>query len=117
MRLDPDCIREVLLLAEEKAEPDNPWVISDDLRPELRYHIRQCVSAGYLKLGAEWLDGSFEVVDLTFVGHQAIAAIRNPAIHASAKREWLSKLQSGLISASANQFVALAVGILQNVRR
>ena len=122
MKLNPDCIRDVLLYAEDNADPDDPWIIpgSDDsplplfTAKEVRYHVNQCVDAGLLSKNPEWIDGSFEITDLTPSGHQALAAIRNPVIHERAKSEWLSKVQDGLVSASAAQFVSVAAGILKN---
>ena len=60
------------------------------------------------------LEDEMEILNLTFAGHQALATIRNPVIHEKAKNEWLSKVQDGLVSASAAQFVSVAAGILKN---
>ena len=68
----------------------------------------------YLNLTREWISEEIEITGLTFAGHHALEAIRNPAVHQKAKHEWLSKVRDGLISASTAQFVSLAMGILQN---
>ena len=122
MKLNPDCIRDVLLYAEENADPDNPWIVPKDgesvlplfTAREVRYHVDQCVDAGYLEKGDEWITDEMEILNLTFAGHQALATIRNPVIHEKAMNEWLSKVQDGLVSASTAQFVSAAAGILKN---
>ena len=123
MKLNPDCIRDVLLYAEDCAEPDDPWVVPKDgesalplfTAREVRYHVDQCVDAGYLVKDSDWIAGEIEISNLSFSGHQALAALRNPAIHERAKIEWLSKVQDGLVSATTAQFVSVAAGILKTV--
>ena len=122
MKLNPDCIRDVLLYAEENADPDNPWCVPVDgesalplyTAREVRYHVDQCVNAGYLVKCRDWIAGEIEISNLSFSGHQALAAIQDPIIHEKAKSEWLSKVQDGLVSASVAQFVSAAAGILKN---
>lgn len=122
MKLNPDCIRDVLLYAEENADPDDPWIVPKDgesalplfTAREVRYHVDQCVDAGYLEKDRDWIAGEIEISNLSFSGHQALAAIRNPVIREKAKNEWLSKVQDGLVSASVAQFVSAAAGILKN---
>ena len=119
--LNPDCIRDVLLYAEYNASDDNPWIVPKDgesalplfTAREVRYHVDQCVAAGYLVKGDEWITAEFEIEGLTPDGHFALESIRNPVVHTRAKREWLSKVRDGLISATVSQFVSVAWGILK----
>lgn len=122
MQLNPDCIRAVLLYAEENAETDAPWDVPIDgtsaipefSAREIRYHVDQCVAAAYLVPGEEWITGDLEILGLSPSGHQALSAIKNATIHKKAKHEWLSKVRDGLISASITQFVSLAAEISKN---
>ena len=122
MKLNPDCIRDVLLYAEDNADPDAPWIVPADgesalplfTAREVRYHVDQCVDAGYLVKSSEWITDEIEISMLSFAGHMALESIRNPVVHEKAKNEWLSKVRDGLISASTAQFVSVAMGILQN---
>ena len=123
MRFDPDCFRDVLLAAEDLANgEDSPWMFPDSipgtLAPytlrEVKYHVNQCINAGYLRKGAEYIDRSFEIIDVTSSGHSAIDAIRNPQAHERAKFDWLSKVKSGLVDAAAQAFVSVAVEIWKN---
>ena len=121
MKLNPDCIRDVLLYAEGNADPDAPWIVPADgesalplfTAREVRYHVDQCVDAGYLVKSSEWITDEIEISGLSFTGHMALEAIRNPAVHEKARCEWLSKVRDGLISASTAQFVSVAAGILK----
>ena len=122
MKLNPDCVRSVLLYAEDNADPDSPWCVSKSgesqlplfTASEVWYHVRQCVNAGLLFQSANWIDDTLEISDLTPAGHQALAALRNPRVHEKARCEWLSKVRDGLISASTAQFVSVAMEILQS---
>lgn len=122
MRLNPDCLRDILLYAEESAEYSCPWLVCEPLPAELTpyvfgeiaYHIRQCISAGWLYPGDDFIDGSFEILSVSPAGHRAIEAIRNPAIHEKAKIEWPSLVLRELVSSSVSGFVSVAMEIAQS---
>ena len=86
MRLNPDCIRDILLTVEEKTAYMKRWTILSDAsttiprlqeygQDELNYHIRQCLNFNYI-MGTEGLGGAFKIDDLTFSGHNFLADIR-----------------------------------------
>ena len=120
MKLNPDCLRDVLLAIESLAGgEDSPWLFSDDLPPqllpytfeELEYHIRQCERAGYIEVGRRFIDQSVEIIDLSFSGHAALDSVRNPEVHRRAKLEWLSSVRDGLVSATVSGFFSFAAEI------
>ena len=123
MRFDPDCFRDVLFAAEDLANgEDSPWLFPDsspgNLLPytaaEARRHVDYCIKAGYLSMGENYIDGSFEIIDVTPEGHSVIEAIRDTRAYTSAKIDWLSKVKNGLADASIQVFVSLAMEIWKN---
>lgn len=88
MKLDPDCLRAILLTAEEKCGYNKPWVYySDGCPPELLsryspdeigYHIIQCAKAELID-GLKRYDGGTTIFigDLTPQGHEFISNIRS----------------------------------------
>lgn len=87
MRLNPDCIRAILLTVEEKCDFTTAWEYQKDnldsqylvpfTHEEIAYHIKQC-SASSLINGVHYYDGgaTILIMDLTPVGHQFLADIR-----------------------------------------
>ena len=122
MQLNPDCVRDILIYAEEFADPDNPWVVSGEINLQVPLypareslaHVQMCINAGYLILGNDWIDGSKEINGLTFSGHQALSSIRNPSVHETTKQKWLSGILSGAVSSSISGFFSLAAEIARN---
>lgn len=89
MKLNPDCVRDILL-AVEKRVAFGKWLSFpfmekrdyEELHPysqdELNYHIKQCLNFNYLE-GTETM-GRFTIRDLTPQGHIFIADIRNDTV-------------------------------------
>lgn len=86
MKLNPDCIREILILVEEACDHENYLECPEEFPSsvteryslnELYYHIKQCELSGFIR-GVNWLlDGSCSIRDLTPSGHQFLADIRS----------------------------------------
>ena len=96
MKLNPDCIRDILLSIEETTDCDNSFVYesgkthiqrlekySDD---EVVYHLRQCNMAGLL-VGYDFSFGRGynEAEDLSPAGHEFLAKIRSNSIWGKTK--------------------------------
>ena len=86
MRLNPDCIRDILLVAEENTGYREEWTLSRDKSlPEqlqkydfktVAYHANQCIMAGLLVEGHRFLGVEVAIKDLTPEGHEFLANIR-----------------------------------------
>lgn len=83
MKLNPDCIRDILFVVENNATYSND--VSEETifkeldskypREEILYHVRQCEHSG-LFLQVVHYFGSFSIQDLSPYGHQFINDIR-----------------------------------------
>lgn len=88
MKLNPDCIRDILLTVEEECGYNKPWIYyCDGCQPELlshytsdeiSYHIIQCAKSELID-GLKCYDSgeSLFISDLTPEGHKFIANIRS----------------------------------------
>lgn len=91
MRLNPDCLRGILLTAEELCSDDVAWSYSKDhcdsayltsfSHSEIIYHIRQSEAACLLKKVSYYEDGKCAIIyDLTPKGHEFLANIREDSL-------------------------------------
>lgn len=93
MRLNPDCIRDILLTAEEGCEIGRgisiPGPNCSRLQPynksEVLYHVRQCDLSGFLYQTKTDLLGTYTIRDLTPAGHEFLANIRKDTIWSGVK--------------------------------
>lgn len=85
MKLNPDCIRDILLAIEKTSDFDNVFYLDDENYDSLvpgydfntvMYHLRQCDLYGYLYNSSISCTGSCSVVDLTPKAHEFINNIR-----------------------------------------
>lgn len=91
MKLNPDCIRSILLTAESKCTFTQVWEYSKSScnipylakfsHEEVLYHIRQASESSLIK-GVHYYDGGTTVIvhDLTPAGHEFLANIRNQSV-------------------------------------
>lgn len=88
MKLNPDCIRDILLTAEDTCDFSTPWTYDKDKEKssflanysheEIVYHIRQCYASDLIDGVQFYEDGSTVYIgDLTPDGHEFLANIRN----------------------------------------
>lgn len=83
MRLNPDCIRDILLIIEAESLPGH-IITADAFQPladrytavEVSYHLKQSEMAGLVIKYFPFPDGYFTVSDLTPKGHEFIENIR-----------------------------------------
>lgn len=88
MKLNPDCIRDILLAVETICDTEHYFNSRMDLDKihgnysveEIAYHARQCDMAGMFYKFKRGIDGGWEVVDLTPRGHEFLANIREDMI-------------------------------------
>lgn len=94
MKLNPDCIRDILLVAEEVADFDNGVefeqekdkhkLLKNYSDEELRYHLRQCDLRG-LFYEARWYYEQCSVEDLSPAGHEFLENIRQDTVWGGVK--------------------------------
>lgn len=90
MKLEPDCVRAILLTVEENTSyqsllsfeeatlPDFPRLTEYPL-DEVLYHLKKCDEAGLL-CGAQFFYGSANVEGLHFRRHEFLSNVREPKI-------------------------------------
>ena len=85
MRLNPDCIRDILLVIESLPDMRHYYRFDLETIPklfpnysieEVQYHIRQCDFNGFLHEVSHFQNGDYVVHDLTPKGHEFLANIR-----------------------------------------
>lgn len=86
MRLNPDCIRDILLAVEENTSYSTAMEFStytqfDELKQysteEILYHIKQCELSGLLTRVDWFMGGGCLIHDLSPKGHEFLANIRS----------------------------------------
>lgn len=85
MKLNPDCIRDILLYVEESTDLANmlsvdsgevPDQLVDYTSAEIMYHIKQAELSGLIYVASWYMDGSCLIRYLLPSGHQFLANIR-----------------------------------------
>lgn len=86
MKLNPDCVRAILLFVEDKTDLDTPLVVAPYELPnplrlfppnEVMYHIKQAELSGLITACNWFIDGSCLIKYLTPEGHQFVGNIRS----------------------------------------
>lgn len=86
MKLDPDCLRDILLLVEKKSSFEGMFSYSDFMNSDLVnkydtgkifYHIKQAAMSNLITKVTWTKDPDFSFSDLTPEGHKFINDIRN----------------------------------------
>lgn len=95
MKLNPDCIRDILLVVEEIPDINHCWRFDEETIPELfpnysfdevMYHIRQCQLNNFFFQATINITGTSCVVsDLSPEGHEFLANIRNDSFYNKVK--------------------------------
>jgi len=91
MRLNPSCIRAILLAVENKTDFKTPFVydkespksdyLAEFSHEEILYHIKQAHDAGFFDGITYYNAGNLIYIgDLSFKGHEFLANIRNDVI-------------------------------------
>lgn len=86
MRLNPDCVRDILMLIESNTEDssyfyeqdNSPVELRDYTNAEIMYHASQCAKHGFIEgFSTNDFGTSFIVSDISPAGHEFLANIRN----------------------------------------
>lgn len=92
MKLNPDCVRDILLTVEDLTGYNQHFTYPSENCPrleqytpeEVKYHFCQCGKADFIEIDTT-IDDSFEVYDLTPAGHEFIANIRKDSFFSKVK--------------------------------
>ncbi|MDD3404081.1 MAG: DUF2513 domain-containing protein [Hespellia sp.] len=120
MRLNPNCIRDILIAVEENTgynvyfdypdELDQAPSLSSYNDDEIRYHILQCEKARLIEIDSKDLDDNYSINDLTPKGHEFLANIRSDTVWNNVK-EVSSKVGANSLSA----LTQIAAGVVSAI--
>lgn len=121
MRLDPDCIRDILIDVENFTSPGKfyeykPGFINPDFKTSqydsdtVIYHIKQCELSGYFTEIYWTMDKSCMIIDLTPVAHQFLADIREDTNWNKTK-----EISKNVGSNSLNAIKEIATGVISSL--
>lgn len=96
MKLNPDCIRDILLTVEELSTGFNVIYfgkghlvkfirLKDYSEDEVLYHLHQCDLSGFFTKAARTIGGSYSIDDLSPKGHEFLANIRKDTVWSDVK--------------------------------
>lgn len=122
MKLNPDCIRDVLMELESKTDgisfvsysfnkENTTFPLTDKYTAvEIRYHITQCEASGFF-INSNWtLDGTFFVLDISPQAHEFLANIRSQSLWNKTKNK---AAEIGVSSLQALMQIATALATSQ----
>lgn len=114
MKLNFDCIRDILLLVEMNSTFDDEilinyedsFIFSNYSNAETCYHIRQCEMSGLI-VGVNYFDDSIAIADLSPKGHEFLSNIRENTFWNKTKN-----IASKLGTSSLNALVQISSNIV-----
>lgn len=116
MKLNPDCIRDILFVVEENTSFRQMIRLTDDnmfgletkyQRDEILYHVRQCEWSHLLDIEMWTTTGDCLIKDLTPLGHEFLANIHKNEIWTGVKN-----IASKIGSASLSTLVQIASNVV-----
>ena len=126
MKLNPDCIRDILLYVEDSTDYHVSCCISPHELPSLlntypanvvMYHVEQCIMSNYFSRATSDLNNNITIKGLSPVGHQFIDNVRSDNIWNDVKSvstkvgvkslDALMKIASGVVTALIQAQIAL----------
>ncbi|WP_039653777.1 DUF2513 domain-containing protein [Clostridium tyrobutyricum] len=118
MRLNPDCIRDILLYIEENTTDEHPIISVNDLKSKLQkydsgtinYHIRQIDQANLVDSVTYFEDGPQIVSNLSWTGNEFLANIRGDNVWNHTK-----SIATKVGSCSLNMLSKISVGVLTQI--
>lgn len=122
MKLNPDCIRDILLLVEHKTSLSNfldieprklPESLSNYQPDEVMYHIKQCELSGFLFVNSWYLDGSCLIKYLTPDGHKFLSDIREDS-NWNKTKECAKKIGSDSLDALKQIASSIIITLIQS---
>lgn len=119
MRLNPDCVRDILLFVEDATDYRKSCCIGPkSLDPpldsysanEIMYHVDQCCMSGYFSKSSSDLDGNVTIKGLSPLGHQFIDNVRNDTIWNDVK-----SISGKVGSKSLNALMQISTGVITSI--
>ncbi|WP_434169994.1 DUF2513 domain-containing protein [Streptococcus agalactiae] len=121
MKLNPDCVRDILIDVEEKSTFSNfaSYTSKEDFKPlldkysyeESMYHIRQCEHSNlFMDKVHYFMDGGCMIKDLSPKGHQFLENIRSPKNWTETK-----SIASRIGSMSLNVLESVSAQVISNL--
>lgn len=116
MKLNPDCVRDILLTVEDEVNERCTIILSPKNFPRLQkysefevyYHARQCDWCGFLYGAKDCYGEYFIVQDLTPAGHEFLANVRGESVWNKTK-----KTAATVGSYSLKALAQIAAGLVQ----
>lgn len=121
MKLNPDCVRDILLYCEENCAmaqgvdfiPGNSITVDDRTYDweELSYHLRQCDLSGYFYKATRDMYGEYFVLDISPSAHEFLANVRQQGnwIKVKSIAEKVGSTSLSALSSIAVQVVSAAI--------
>ena len=122
MKLNPDCIRDILLYVEEHTDLHKHVTFTETISDkklerytfdEISYHVKQCELSGYFERTSHSITGDCSVSYLSPAGHQFLSNIRADNIWSDVK-EVSKKVGSNSLQAISQIASAVITAIIQN---
>lgn len=119
MKLNPDCIRDILFVVEENTSFNQMLRLTDDnmfgleskyQHDEILYHVRQCQWLNLLDVEMWTMTGDCLIKDLTPLGHEFIANVRKNEVWTNVKN-----IAGQIGSASLSALVQIASNVVTNL--
>lgn len=119
MKLNPDCVRDILLTVEENTSFSKYMSIDSDSKfdriesytfEETLYHIKQCELTGFFTKVSWYLDGSCIILDLSPSGHKFIADIRSDTAWNKTK-----EISKKVGSSSLDTLKQISIGVISEL--
>ena len=116
MKLNPDCIRDILFYVEKNTDLKHHVLITAELAEkefpsyspdEVFYHVRQCELSGFFQNASRDLDGDFHIPYLSPYGHQFISDIRSDSVWSHVK-----SLSQKIGSNSLSALIQISSGVI-----
>ena len=119
MKLNPDCIRDILLAVEELPDVKHHIVYNRETiaehfpnysYEEICYHLRQCDLFGFFYKSCQTLEGNWYIMDLSPKAHEFLADIRQDNIWQDVK-----KISSTIGTSSLSALVNIATNLVKQL--
>lgn len=116
MKLNPDCVRDILLFVEENTDykvscriskTNIPDTLSEYPSNVVMYHVDQCIMSEYFSKTSSDINGNITIKGLSPIGHKFIDNVRNDEIWSDVK-----SVSAKVGSKSLDSLMQIATGVI-----